>query len=195
MLTLPEPRTQFHRFADAAEARLRLAFPAAMFAFDVMPALPSKTEFDRLTRRKPFLGLAWAGFKVDEKAGRTLHGSADWILLVVIDNPDARRRFAGDNRGVGLWGMVSAASRLLHGWTIDDIGTVSVTQIDTVVRDDWGDETTAIAAIGLSIPMHPDASFAAETLDDFLRLNCVWLRPAPDGSAPMPADLIDPRGG
>lgn len=194
MVALPEPTTQLHRFAVAAEARLRLAFPEPMFEFAIMSALPSKAEFDRLTRRKPFIGLAWAGFKAAEKTGRNLRGNLDWILLLVVDNPDTRRRFAGDNRGVGIWGMFSAASHLLHGWTFDGLGTVDVTQADTVVRDDWGDETTAIAALGLTVPMHPDASFAAGELDDFLRLHCAWLSPAQDGSASMPADLINVRG-
>jgi len=195
MVALPEPPTQLHRVAAAIEARLRLAFPSPMFDVALMPPLPTVKEFQRLTHRKPFLGIAWAGFKAAEKVGRTLHGDADWILYVVVDNPDTRRRFEGDSRGVGLWGMVSAAAFLLHGWTLDALGTASITAIDSLVKEEWGDETTAIAGIGLSIPLIPGAGFAADTLDDFLRLHCVWSMPAPEGSAEIPADTIQLGGG
>lgn len=182
-LTLPEPRTQLHKIADGMIARLRLAFPASHFEIQLMPAVPTKNEFDRITRRRPFIGIAWAGFKPDTQA-RTLKGDASFIVYLVVDNQTSpAMRFMGDARGVGLFGMITAASALLHGWTLEDVGSATVTEVESLAKEDWGDDATAIAGLGVAMPILVGSGFAAgAALDEFLRLNCAWLIPAPDGS-------------
>ncbi len=175
-LTFPEPTTQLHRLAATIEARLRLAFPAEIFGFQLMPPIPSRAEWERLTTRRPCLGLAWAGLAPDEKSGRMLSGRAEWVVYLIVDNSAVDRRFLGDTRGIGLLGMVTAASYLLHGWTLPDVGTAFVTGIESLTKEDWGNDTTAIAGLSLSVPIIPDAGIAAAPdLNDLLRIGATWL--------------------
>jgi hypothetical protein len=158
-----------------------------------MPPIPTKTEWDRLTRRSPCLGVAWAGLEREPKAGPLFSGEAKWLIYLVVDNPEVGARFYGDGRGIGLVGMVTAAIALLHGWTVDGVGTTSVALAESLTKEEWGNDTTAIAGLDLRVPVIPDAGIAAApALDDLVRIGATWLvrdTPAADdlitlGSAP-----------
>lgn len=192
---MPAPATRFDLIADALTARLRQAFPSPTFDLQLMPPAPSKAEWERLTRTRPFVGLAWAGFEPGRQA-RSLAGSAKWIVYLVCDNVGSGEAlFRGDSRGIGLFGMVQAAAAMMHGATIDDIGSTTVTQIESLWREDWAADDAAIAAIGVDVGATLSTAPAGGVdLDDFLRLTCAWAIPAPDGSAPMPTDTLTLRG-
>jgi hypothetical protein len=193
---MPEPVvTRFHLIADALTSRLRQAFPAPTFDVQLMPAVPSRAEWDRLTHTRPFVGLAWAGFEPRGQV-RSLSGAAKWIVYLVCDNVGSSEAlFRGDSRGIGLFGMVQAAAAMVHGATIDGVGSTTVTQIESLYREDWAAEDAAIAAIGIDVGATLSAAPAGGAdLDDFLRLTCAWVIPAPDGSAPMPTDTLTLRG-
>lgn len=187
--------TPIHRAADALLGRLRLAFPRPPFDVQVMSPAPSKAEWERATRIRPFIGFAWAGFDADAQA-RHLNGKTHFIIYLVVDNVGSvEARYRGDGLGIGLWGMIVAAATVLHGVTIEGVGSSAVTGIDSVHRDDWADDATAIAAIGVDVTMSPvTPNPAGANLPDLLRLTCAWEIPAPDGSAPMPTDTITLRG-
>lgn len=189
------PTTQFHRTAEHLLELLRAAFKSPIFDVQMMPPVPSKLEWDRITRQRPFVGLAWAGLKPDKQA-RALKGASQWIVYLVVDNVGAvATRWTGDDLGIGLFGMVTAASFVLHGHTVPDVGSISITEMESLYREDWSDDATAIAAIGLEVDMIPGAAApAGSTLEEFLTLTCAWVTPAPDGSVPMPTDTI-PIGG
>lgn len=189
------PTTQFHRTAEQLLELLRAAFKAPLFDVQLMPPAPSKAEWDRITRQRPFVGLAWAGFEPGKQL-RVLQGGSKWIVYLVVDNVgDIAARWVGDSRGIGLFGMVTAAGYLLHGRAIDGVGSITVTGIDSLYREDWADDASAIAAIGVDVAMIPgDAGAGAVTLEEFLTLTCAWVTPAPDGSVSMPTDTI-PIGG
>lgn len=189
-LTLPEPSTRYHDCAAALLARLALAFKAPTFQLELMPPAPTKKEWEQITRVRPFVGLSWAGFEPGAQA-RGLTGDSEWIVYLVVDNAgDVAARWTGDSRGIGLFGMVTAAGHLLHGFTVDGVGSAKITSIDSLWREDWADDATAIVAIGLKVGMSPGAGFAAETVDDFLALTCAWTMPAADGSAEIPTSTL-----
>lgn len=188
------PSTKLHTMASAIEARLRLIFPADLFEFSLMSSSATAKELDCVVRRKPFVGLAFTGIKPGNTQ-RQLKGSAQWVVFVICQNEaGAPARFTGDNLGIGLFGMIMAGATILHGWTIADVGAVSVIdQIETVRPEGWGDDSIAIAAIPLSIEFTSDvAPGSSFELTDFLRLSTVWALPAP--ADPLPAQTILPRG-
>ena len=192
--------TQLHTMADAIEARLRLGFPAVVsgaegFFVRTMSASPDDKELDRVFAQKPGIGIAWAGFPSDPQSGRTLHGRALWhITLVCANAQSAENRMRGDSRGIGLFGMVWMATSLLHGWTLDDIGTASVLEATPAYADGWKAEGVAMAMIAVSIPLvlTPIGPAAGTDLDDFLRLNSTWDI-SPNSAAGEPVDLNNMR--
>ncbi len=189
------PTTQYHRAAAYMLEQLRAAFKAPVFDVQLMPPAPSKEEWNQITRQRPFVGLAWAGLEPAKQA-RVLKGSSKWIVYLVVDNVgDVSARWLGDSKGIGLFGMVTAGGYALHGQTIPDVGSIAVTGIESLYREDWADDATATAALGVEIDMCPgDAGAGADTLDDFLTLTCAWTMPAPDGSQPLPTDTISTGG-
>jgi hypothetical protein len=175
IVTLPEPKTQFHRVFDAVSNRLRTVFPERLFDLQMMSATPSRDEWLKVTRRKPCIAISWVDFKPAAASQRLLKGDASFTVYLVVDNAEISRRFLGDARGVGLFGMLTAASYLLHGFTIDDVGTIKVTGANAIERADWIDETTEIAGLTTSIPMSVGDGIASATLEDFLRLGASWM--------------------
>ncbi len=190
-LTFPEPPTQLHRVASALDARLKLIFPDP-FTVGLMPPAPSKAEFDRLTARKPYVGYAFENLRA-RSSSRLFSATADWMVLLAVDNADISRRHIGDERGIGLFGMITAAVYGLNGWTLEGIGTMTVSGADIIVREDWANETTAIAIIELAIDHVADQGIAAAmngTLDDLLSLTCTWAMAGADGAVDVATDTL-----
>lgn len=193
VMSFPEPKTQLHAVAAALDARLKSVFPSPPFAVSLMPPAPSKTEFERITQRKPFVGYSFSNLRPTSK-GRIFSATADWMVLLVVDNADAGRRHLGDERGIGLFGMITAAVYALTGWTIDDVGTLFVNAVDVVVREDWANDTTAIAVIGLDIGLVADEGIAkaiSGPLEDLLSLTCAWETPGADGPTTIATDILN----
>ena len=172
------PRTPLHVMADGIEARLRLGFPDPLFAVELMAAAPSKNELERVLRRKPFLGLSLVDATF-EGLHRQLKGMTIWTLLVCVQNEmGAAARFKGDGRGIGLWGAVTCAAGLLHGWTISDAGAVKVVKIDSVQPEGWGDDAIAMMLITLHAEViFGNAPGSEVDLVDLLRLGATWKSP------------------
>lgn len=188
-MTFPEPTTFLHRMDTLIQDRLRLAFPVAQFEIANASPIPSKVEWDRLFARKPAIGVAFSGIQPDKRSGRMLQATANWIIYLVAANQQIKARFCGDDRGIGMFGMVTGAVAVLHGVTINDVGTTAVESVETLTKEDWGDEQTAIVGIALSVPYMPDAGAASVELEDFLQLNCAWLANGAEG----PDDSITVR--
>lgn len=181
--------TKFHTANDAIIERLRLVFPENIFQIALIPAAIKKTDMDRLVARKPFIGIAWTGYKPD--ASRTLSGVASWTVLLGCDNASGvDARLKGDTKGIGLFGMITAAAGVLHGWTIADIGAVSVTAVDPADTDAWADSRLAIAAIDIALPFTLDA-VSPDDPADFLSLGLTWLLPPP--ADPGPSGVLTVR--
>ncbi len=192
---MAQPQTVLHRQAAAIETWLRAAFPAPTFTIDLMPAMPTKAEFASATRVKPFIGIAWGDFKTGKQA-RALDGDAEWIVYLVCENKlSAAARLRGDARGIGLFGMVTAAGAVLHGRTLEGVGSTAVTGAAPIWKEEWGDDATAIAMVSLTFGcgLGPDRA-SDQSLTDFLRLTCAWAMPGAEGALLLPTDTTDVRG-
>jgi hypothetical protein len=164
---------------DAILARLRLAFPEHLFQLSLLPPAPKKRDMDTIVTRKPFLGLAWTGMTIENS--RLLKGSAKWALILVAQNQrSVDERLKGDALGIGLFGMVSAAAGILHGYSLSEHGALAVTSADGALIEDWGDDSLAIAALDLTMPLILDVD-PADDPQDYLRLGVTWNLPGPPG--------------
>ena len=164
---------------DAIMARLRLAFPQHLFQLSLLPPAPKKRDMDTIVTRKPFLGLAWTGMTIS--SARVLQGPAKWVLILVAQNQrSVEERLKGDALGIGLFGMVSAAAGVLHGYSLADHGALAVASADGALIEDWGDDSLAIAALELTMPLILDVD-PADNPQDFLRLGATWNLPGPPG--------------
>ena len=187
------PVTFLHTTASAIEARLRVAFPDPLFDFALMADSPSVKELERVVRRKPFIGLGLAALKPGDFA-RQFKGIAQWTIFLMVENQSsAGARYTGDDLGIGLFGMLHVASTLLHGWTIDGVGAVAVKEVSMIRAEGWGDDNTAMAALGLDVAFAADPAPAAlADLGSFLSLNIAWT--LPDAGTQPPATTITLAG-
>lgn len=174
-LMLPEAKTPLHTVFESLSNRLRLVFPETHFDLHIMPPAPSKNDWNRVTRRKPAIAISWVDFKPLPGTTRVVKGGANFAVYLIVDNAEVSRRYLGDERGVGLFGMVTAASFMLHGYTIKGLGTLQISEVGEIAKTDWMDETTAVATLTVTAPIFVGEGIAGTELNDLLRLGASWL--------------------
>jgi hypothetical protein len=155
-----------HFMGEAIAARLKLVFPPNQFTHEYVPARLTLTEWRRLTRRTPFVGLGWTGITPDHEAGRVFEGTAHWIVLLVTKNAGGvAARYQGDRVGAGLFQLIRAASIALQGFTPrqpelswEAASTVLIRDIQSVYSDEWADDEAAVGMISLDVPYQEQIS-------------------------------------
>jgi|GEM_PF-934702 len=157
--------------------RLRMGFPKKFFGIERVPSTLSMTEYKRVLRLSPFIGLSWVGFKKDSDSGRTLKGIHQWRLtLVVRASSGLEARFKGDHSDVGMDAMVDVATALLQGAVFKDIGNVTVTDAQSVFAQGHEDDDTALVHINFDIAYSaPLGDLKLKTASDFAALQITWL--------------------
>lgn len=162
---------------DAIAERLRIVFPPQRFEHAVMPSRVDASTWGKLLRRTPFIGLGWADLDPVRGAGRLFHGTSAWTVYLVVKNPaGARERYWGDRQGPGLFVMVRAAVGILHGHTIEGVGTIQVIKSGNAFAEGWNDESYAMAAVdcavGTTLPLAEQIKGVEE--DALARLGISW---------------------
>jgi len=144
--------TAIRVMAPAIVDRLRLAFPEKFFGIERVPSTLSMTEYKRLVRLSPFIGLSWVGFKKDGTSGRILKGRHQWRLtLIVRASNGLEARFMGDHSDIGLDAMVDVSMVLLQGAVFPNIGDVSVNDANAVYAEGAEDDDVALAHLNFEI--------------------------------------------
>ena len=168
--------------------RLRVAFPAARFGLERIPAVLTVKEFERVLRLSPFLGLAFLGVETDAKSGRQLQASMRWRLVLVFKaSRDLRTRFSGDAQDIGLDAMTDVAIALLQGAVFDGVGASSVTSAEAVYADGWEDDLTVVNQVDFKVAYSTSAGpFKLKTIDDFKVLGATWFDADADAATPPP---------
>lgn len=172
--------------------RLRLAFTEKTFSLERVPAVLSIKEFERIVRQAPLLGLAFAGITLDKNSGRRMQAAMRWrLFLIVTATRDLRTRFSGDAQDIGLDAMTDAAAALLQGWSVPEVGDVTVTAIEAVYADGWADEATVVNQIDFEVAYSASpAMLKLATPGDFRELAVTW--PVNGGDAAT--ETIHPQG-
>jgi hypothetical protein len=138
--------------ADAISARLQLVFPPARFQHEMMPAKITAKTWGRLTARTPFIGLGWNTVEGDRDTSRLFRGETHWTAFLVAKNvAGTRLAYVGDRQGPGLFSMVEAATAVLHGWTLPDIGTCFVSRAGNLYAEGWDADDAAMAGVDFTI--------------------------------------------
>ncbi len=137
--------------AQALDARLQQAFPTTLFAHDFVPGKITPAVWKYLTRRLPFVGIGWTDLG-DGNNRRFFDGKSRWSVILAIKNPSGPgARYFGDALGPGLFSLAEAATVLLHGYTIPEIGSVAVLRVSDVYVDGFADDDMAMCAIDLEV--------------------------------------------
>lgn len=156
--------------------RLRLAFPKNPFVIERVPQNLSTTEFKRIVRQTPFLGLAWAGMKPDASSGRQLKGDMQWRLILINRvSSGLEARFKGDKQDIGMDAMTDVGMAILHGASFKGVGTTKVTQVSSLIAEGWADDDIAISQIDFDFSfVTSPADFSIMSSDAFEALDITW---------------------
>ena len=193
--------TVLHATLAALQARLDLVFPSQNFVQVVLPPKITPVAWKELTRRTPMIGLGWDSIDPMKPASRLLSGVSRWSVFVVVRNQRGPEpRLLGDRLGPGLFDLVQAAAGVLHGHTIDQVGTCFVTGVHNAIGADWDMEDLVLACLTVEVGATlPNASELVEEPAGILKsLGVSWTFPAfPAGDAlqdtPMPFGGRNPR--
>lgn len=182
------------RFAAALEDRLKTVFPPTRFTMDWVPASPSQSQWLRLLRKPPFIGLGWTMIDpVHGGAQRQFIGDITFTVLLAVSNEAGpRNRLLGDKMAPGVMTLAQVAAVILHGHTFADLGTAHVTQIAHASLDGFEAENLGMAQIMLKIPLRIGLADVLDgddlTPDTLSELSIAWSF---DGGAnPALSDLI-----
>ncbi|WP_323034529.1 hypothetical protein [Pararhodobacter sp.] len=115
-----------------------------------LPMTPD--EFRRLSEQTPRMHLGWEGFKANGEMGRMFAGTLSFRLMAVIKNSERSNVHMGDRHGPGLYPVVMALGAALHGQTIENVGTIQVTDANQANIDGW--KTLGAAAGIVSFNVH-----------------------------------------
>lgn len=166
--------------AGALQARLALLFPPPVFQHEFVPARLTGANWSNLTNKCPFVGLGWSLVEPQGQTGRVFSGGVRWAVFLVVKNQAGgfAPRFLGDRLGHGLLDLVGAAIAGLHGWTIPQIGTVSLVSAGNAYSEDWSMENGACAMIEIEvkteIPVSSVFTAADVTPHEFAALVSTW---------------------
>ncbi|QRF51643.1 hypothetical protein D4A92_09450 [Rhizobium rosettiformans] len=173
--------------------RLRQAFPAQTFGIERVPQSLSLTEFKRVVKQAPMLGLAWAGMQPQKDSGRQLKGVMQWRLILICRvSSGLEARFKGDRKDIGLDAMTDVALALIHGVTMKPVGVMEVTQAQSLVAEGYADDDIALAQIDFNFSfVTSPADYAISSPESFEQLGITWSVSGSDGPGAI-NDTIEP---
>jgi hypothetical protein len=154
--------TPFHATLAGLNARLDLVFPATTFGRPIVNPKLTTGEWKELTQRTPLVGIGWDALAPTSPESRLYVGTTKWTVFLVARNvAGPLQRLAGDALGVGLWDMVTAATAVLHGATIPDVGTAFVSSVQSMVSEAWDMENLVLACLDVSVGVTMTTAAAA----------------------------------
>lgn len=171
--------------------RLRLGFPEQHFGIERVPSTLTLSEFQRLTRVAPFIGLSWTGLQPDAGNARILRADMMWRLTLIVRNSQsAEGRFKGDQFDIGLDAMLDVATVLLQGAVFEDIGQCNVTSARPVYAEGHEDDAVALAHVDFTISFSaPLSGLQLKPGADLTALNVAWLTTDSDDPTAAPTVL------
>ncbi len=190
-----------HFTARALQARLQTVFPATRFDFQFLDGKIGKTQWKRVTRRPPAIGVGWAGVKAGDWNGEQFGGISQWFVMLLVSNESGPgQRLLGDRASPGLLAMVRAATLALQGFTIANpdtgwaaSGTVQVTSVAALYSDDWTDDAYALAGLELDVAYQETLIPGQDTINNMDALAIDWRFAASPGTSQF-SDIVELAG-
>jgi hypothetical protein len=171
--------------ARALKERLSRFFPAPQFALELMPAAMTPSTWKVLTQRLPFVGIAFQGFNIPGTAGINPRIEQQWQLHLVVSAGTPELRLLGDKRSPGLVNMGAVAALALHGFVVEDVGTVFCGDAVSLGGQFLADNQ-AVLGIPLTLATQLIADEAVAALDSLDAIDIDWgFAPDPDAVAPV----------
>lgn len=165
--------------ARALQDRLKSVLPEGQFQHAFLPARLDAGVWKQLVTRTPFVGLGWSTLDHDQGA-RSFTGYSQWIVFLVVKNPGSgfAPRYLGDAQSQGLFAVTCAAVAVLHGMTIDGVGTVSVRSAGNSFAEGYDPEHGAMAAlevrVGARLTVASSFTGLGATPDALTELTTTW---------------------
>lgn len=156
--------------------RMRLAFPKDKFSIERIPVALSLNEFQRITARAPFIGLAFVATQPETTNGRQFSGKNQWRLTLISKASNGlEARFKGDRHDIGLDAMLDVAMVLMQGVTFDGEGYTNVTAANAVTIDNFDNDNIALAQLDFTFSFsRAVSSLKLISPDDFKELAITW---------------------
>lgn len=154
----------------AVQERLREFFRNGIWHIEIVPDPMTVGEFNRLLGVTPCLALSWLGFKLDEQA-RDIHATIRFSLTIILKTPQNRdNRFLGTQHKPGLFQVVSAVAAALHGYTLQEFGTISVSDCEQRYAEGASNENLVFATLNFNVQTLFEDILNEAAMDDFLGL-------------------------
>jgi hypothetical protein len=135
---------------DIMRARLPIEWTVAPMALTA-----SKDELRMYFQRAPAVYVSWMRSEAAAAGARSLRTRSQFVVSIVVRGAKVDQRLAGDRLGHGLYQLAETLSIVLHGATIENVGAVQVTGLDTPLVE--SPEGIAIATITVAIHHAIDA--------------------------------------
>jgi len=178
-------------FTRGIEKILRELLPSK-WAIEHVPAQLTLTEFKRLLNVTPFIGIAWSKTDIGDGAGRSPILGMTALLTFCVRNVSRTARFMSDDAGPGLYSSMEASRILLHGRSIEEIGTVTVTACSQAYADGYGEMDIAVGLMTVQASTIASRADSVADLPDFARLATTWdFDQGSNGPADNLTDVIE----
>ena len=139
--------------AHALRERLELVFPGNLFTHQWMPSRVDRKVWMELIRRTPMIGVGFSGFQKPETTGG-LNVISRWMVYAVTQNQSGNEAVLfGDKMAPGQLDLAEVASAVLHGHTIQGIGSIQLIEAANSYVEDYEQAGLSITAIELTVPV------------------------------------------
>jgi len=148
----PPFSTPFAAVVGTVLPALRAAFGPSVRAVELMPAVVTAAELNRLATSAPGVYLSFGAGPRDQRPELTLLGG--WTVSLIASHAGAAAgRLTGDALGLGLFEMAAVAAVTLEGLRVPRCGSIEVRGIEVIEAAQLLTLGVAVWAITVQVPM------------------------------------------
>lgn len=153
-------------------ARLKAGFGNTLRQVDSLPDDWDDKTYETLLRQAPGAYVVFGGGQArqGQASDQAAFKAAFSVVFVTRHASGEKARRHGDQMQIGAYEMIAIGVQLLHGYTIENVGTLEFSHIDNLNEDAIDKQGGCVYAVGFVLPMALDAGGVdPSTLDDFIR--------------------------
>lgn len=167
---------------DTLVNQVKTLFGTRLRKVDSLPGQVSEDVLKRMIADAPAVYVLFAGGAAAPVGDTLPRLDSRWILYVVTAHANGHRaRRHGDTRQMGAYEAVSVLAGQLHGWTVPDVGSLSLLRVDLLYQDAFEDKGVTLYGMVFSLPMVFPSGVELEDLDAFEQFHVDYdLAPSDD---------------